>query len=95
MRAALGSVRVAVGFVEQQRLTICEARAGQSKPDFLEHVPRGEMIGIDHGDDAIDPQGTKCLLHHHARRLGPEPAPPDARMEVVAELDLRPAMLCR
>ena len=53
------------------------------------------MIGLDHGDNAIDVQGTERLFHNRTSRLGGQPTSPGVRVQVVAKLYLGTLMFER
>jgi hypothetical protein len=44
----------AAGLIEQHRLTVCHTCASGVKACLLQHPLRGDMIGLDHRDDAIN-----------------------------------------
>lgn len=85
----------APGLVEQHRLTVRQARAGAVQPSLLKHSLRRDIVGLDHGDHAIDLQGTEGLLHHDASGLGGQTASPGVRVQVVAQLHLGTVMFER
>lgn len=47
----------AAGLVEQHWLAVGQTCAGAAQASLLEHPLGRDMIGFDHGDDAINPQG--------------------------------------